>query len=68
MDRRRGSSKTACAFTKGTGRRCSGTVLLALGLIPLALGVIESFTFALRLPNHLAAVFPGRESLFFFLA
>jgi hypothetical protein len=35
------------------------TVLLALGLIPLALGVVESFTFALKLPNHLAAVFPG---------
>jgi hypothetical protein len=34
-------------------------VLLMLGLIPLALGVIESFTFALKLPNHLAAVFPG---------
>src|SRR6516162_1377190 len=37
----------------------SAAVLLALGLIPLALGVIESFTFALKLPNHLAAVFPG---------
>jgi hypothetical protein len=34
-------------------------VLLALGLIPLALGVIESFTSALRLPNRLAAAFPG---------
>ena len=33
--------------------------LLALGLVPLALGVIEAFTFALRLPNHLAAAFPG---------
>ena len=33
--------------------------LLALGLVPLALGVIEAFTYALRLPNHLAAVFPG---------
>ena len=28
-------------------------------MIPLALGVIELFTFALRLPNHLAGVFPG---------
>ena len=28
-------------------------------MIPLGLGVIESFTFALKLPNHLAAVFPG---------
>ena len=33
--------------------------LLALGLVPLALGVIEAFIFTLRLPNHLAAVFPG---------
>ena len=35
-------------------------VLLALGLLPLALGAIEAFIYALRLPNHLAAVFPGR--------
>ncbi|HUC69919.1 MAG TPA: hypothetical protein VMS01_01885 [Stellaceae bacterium] len=34
-------------------------VLLALGLLPLALGAIEAFTYAPRLPNHLAAVFPG---------
>jgi hypothetical protein len=33
--------------------------LLALGLVPLLLGVIESFTYTLRLPNRLAAVFPG---------
>jgi hypothetical protein len=33
--------------------------LLALGLLPLVLGAIEAFTYALRLPNHLAAVFPG---------
>ena len=44
---------------RAPGGAVPGTVLLALGLIPLALGVIESFTFALRLPNHLAAVFPG---------
>ncbi len=35
------------------------TTLLALGLLPLALGMIEAFTFTLRLPNRLAAVFPG---------
>jgi hypothetical protein len=34
-------------------------VLLALGLAPLALGVIESFTYTLRLPNLLAKAFPG---------
>jgi hypothetical protein len=34
-------------------------VLLALGLVPLALGVIESFTYTLRLPNLLAKAFPG---------
>jgi hypothetical protein len=34
-------------------------VLLALGLVPLALGTIESFSYSLRLPNRLAAVFPG---------
>jgi hypothetical protein len=39
--------------------RVPAMVLLALGLLPLALGAIESFTFALRLPNHLAAAFPG---------
>jgi hypothetical protein len=33
--------------------------LLALGLVPLILGVVEAFIFTLRLPNHLAAVFPG---------
>jgi hypothetical protein len=39
--------------------RALAWVLLALGLLPLALGVIESFTYTLRLPNHLAVVFPG---------
>jgi hypothetical protein len=34
-------------------------VLLALGLVPLALGVIESFTYTLHLPNLLAVLFPG---------
>jgi hypothetical protein len=34
-------------------------VLLALGLAPLALGVIEAFTYMLRLPNRLAVLFPG---------
>jgi hypothetical protein len=34
-------------------------VLLALGLVPPALGLIESFTYTLRLPNRLAATFPG---------
>jgi len=34
-------------------------VLLALGLVPLALGLIESFTYTLRLPNRLAVLFPG---------
>ena len=34
-------------------------VLLVLGLAPLALGVIESFTYTLRLPNLLAKAFPG---------
>jgi hypothetical protein len=32
---------------------------LALGLLPLALGVVESFTYTLRLPNLLAKAFPG---------
>jgi hypothetical protein len=44
---------------RAPGGAVPAAVLLALGLIPLALGVIESFTFALMLPNHLAAVFPG---------
>ena len=44
---------------RAPGGPVPATLLLALGLIPLALGVIESFTFALKLPNHLAAVFPG---------
>lgn len=44
---------------RAPGGAVPAAVLLALGLIPLALGVIESFTFALKLPNHLAAVFPG---------
>jgi hypothetical protein len=35
------------------------TTLLVLGLVPLALGVLGAFTSVLRLPNHLAAVFPG---------
>ena len=34
-------------------------VLLAFGLMPLVLGVIESFTYTLRLPNLLAVLFPG---------
>jgi hypothetical protein len=34
-------------------------ILLALGLVPLAFGLIESFTYTLRLPNRLAVVFPG---------
>src|SRR5262249_36555766 len=34
-------------------------VLLALGLMPLLLGVIESFTYTLRLPHLLAVLFPG---------
>jgi hypothetical protein len=34
-------------------------VFLAVGLVPLVLGVVESFSFSLRLPNRLAAVFPG---------
>ncbi len=38
---------------------CPAVTLLALGLVPLALGVVEAFTSALRLPNLLAAVFPG---------
>ena len=33
--------------------------LLALGLVPLALGLVEAFTSVLRLPNRLATVFPG---------
>jgi hypothetical protein len=37
-------------------------ILLAAGLIPLVLGVIEAFTFALRLPNRLAAYFLARAS------
>jgi hypothetical protein len=44
---------------RAPGRAATATVLLLFGLIPLVLGVIESFTFALKLPNHLAAVFPG---------
>ena len=40
------------------GKR-SATALLVLGLVPLALGMIEAFTSVLHLPNHLAAVFPG---------
>jgi hypothetical protein len=32
---------------------------LALGLVLLALGVVESFTYTLRLPNLLAKAFPG---------
>jgi hypothetical protein len=34
-------------------------VLLVLGLVPLILGVAESFSSSLHLPNLLAAVFPG---------
>jgi hypothetical protein len=34
-------------------------VLLVLGLFPLALGLIEAFTYTLRLPNLLAKAFPG---------
>jgi hypothetical protein len=34
-------------------------VLLVLGLVPLAFGLIESFTYTLRLPNRLAVIFPG---------
>ena len=44
---------------RAPGGAVTATSLLVLGLIPLALGAIESFTFALKLPNHLAAVFPG---------
>jgi hypothetical protein len=33
--------------------------MLVLGLVPLALGMIEAFAFTLRIPNILAAVFPG---------
>lgn len=44
---------------RAPGGVVTAAVLPALGLIPLGLGVIESFTFALKLPNHLAAVFPG---------
>jgi hypothetical protein len=32
---------------------------LVLGLVPLGFGVVEAFTSALRLPNRLAAIFPG---------
>jgi hypothetical protein len=34
-------------------------VLLALGLVPLGLGLLESFIYTLRLPNLLAKAFPG---------
>jgi hypothetical protein len=34
-------------------------VLLAVGLLPLCLGFIEAFSYALYLPNRLALVFPG---------
>jgi len=33
--------------------------LLVLGLVPLALGVVEAFTSTLRLPNLVATAFPG---------
>ena len=36
--------------------------------VRLAFGVVESFTFALRPPNRLAAVFPGRASRCFYSA
>lgn len=39
--------------------RVPAWILLALGLVPLALGVIESFTYTLRLHNLLAKAFPG---------
>jgi hypothetical protein len=35
------------------------TLLLLLGLVPLALGIVEAFTSALQAPNRLAAIFPG---------
>jgi hypothetical protein len=34
-------------------------VLLGLGLVPLGLGLLESFIYTLRLPNLLAKAFPG---------
>jgi hypothetical protein len=34
-------------------------ILLVLGLVPLGFGVVEAFTSVLRLPNRLAAIFPG---------
>ena len=52
-------SRLDTLLRRAPGGMLPAAVLLALGLIPLALGVIESFTFALKLPNHLAAVFPG---------
>jgi hypothetical protein len=52
-------SRLDTLLARAPGGAVTATVLLVLGLIPLALGVIESFTFALKLPNHLAAVFPG---------
>jgi hypothetical protein len=52
-------SRLDTLLRRAPGGAVTATVLLVLGLIPLALGVIESFTFALKLPNHLAAVFPG---------
>lgn len=61
-----------CAWIRGGARERLNTLLqrapfgagpavtlLAAGLLPLALGVIEAFTATLRLPNHLAKVFPG---------
>jgi hypothetical protein len=52
-------ARVSALLQRAPGGAIPAAILLALGLIPLALGVIESFTFALRLPNDLAAVLPG---------
>jgi hypothetical protein len=39
--------------------RVLAIVWLALGLLPLACGLIETFVYTLQLPNRLAVLFPG---------
>jgi hypothetical protein len=48
-----------CLMRRAPFGQLTALTLLALGLVPLVLAVVEAFTSVLRLPNLVAAAFPG---------
>ncbi|MFL5286125.1 MAG: hypothetical protein ACJ8AW_35390 [Rhodopila sp.] len=61
-------ARLAALLERAPGGMIPALVLLGLGLVLLALGMLEAFTSILRLPNLLAAVFPGPTCVLLLLA